>query len=209
MTRRSLERGYVLVDVIMSLVLLGLVIASIYQVLTPVLGFSREANDRLSAQQDIRLAIDSVAGQLHETTLASGRLTVYPAEAGCSGAYDGCIGFVTARSDACRGRFQLRNGAPDWQATIYIWRDVASDQLRSRCDPTATFPVSQWPPPTVAPFAVVGRHITMVSFALQPNGSPNPTSVAIALRERTPTAPRFRALATDLFMQTVFVPENR
>jgi hypothetical protein len=205
----STERGYMLVDMIMGLLLFGLVIVSIYHVFMPVFGLSRGANDRLSAQQDIRLAVDRVGRLLHETTLAFGRIRVYGMEEGCTGPYEGCIAFVSARS-ACAGPFHLLNGAPDWQATVYIWRDVASNELRSRCDSTRTFPVPQWPPAILDPFTVIGTNVSLASFVLQPAGSPDPTSIAVVVRERTAVAPGpGRLRPVDLFLRAVFSPENR
>src|SRR4029077_15963748 len=102
-------------------------------------------------------------GALHETSIAYGRLRVYTSEAGCAGAYEGCIGFVTARDGKCSGTFQLMDGRPNWQATLYLWRDVASNELRLYCDPETTVPVIAWPPPTFEPSAVVGRQNVGVS----------------------------------------------
>jgi type II secretory pathway component PulJ len=149
MRRPSREAGFLLVDLIVGLGLLGFVLLAIYHLYGSTFVLSRDINNRLAAQQDVRLALDRVARALRETTHAFGRLRVYPAEAGCSGAYEGCLGFVTARDANCTGTFQLINGAPNWQATMYLWRDTASNELRLRCDPGTTFPVVTWPPPTL------------------------------------------------------------
>ncbi len=200
------DAGYAIVDVVMGLVLFGLVIVAIYQIFIPAFALSHHINGRLAAQQDVRLAVDRVARQLHETTLDVGRLRVYSADAGCVGAYQGCIGFVTAHS-ACSGPFTLLNGAPDWQATIYIWRDTATNELRTRCNPAAAFPATQWPP-ILAPYAVIGRQVVAASFTLLPEGSPQPTAIAMALEEQIATGSR-QGLQNTFFNQTVFVPENR
>ena len=210
MTPQPAERGYAIVDVVMGLVLFALVIVCVYRVFIPAFTFSREAVARLSAQQDVRLALDRVARQLHETTLAFGRTRMYTAETGCTDAYEGCIGFVTARSAECGGPFQLASGAPDWQATLYVWRDTASNELRMRCDATTAFPVTRWPPPALAPYRVVGVHVTTASFTLGPEGSALPLWVAVALQEEIPAGPRRAPTSRAAFAnRTVFVPENR
>ncbi len=210
MRNRHRDAGYAMVDVIMGLVLFGLVIVAVYQVFLPAFALSRSGNDRLAAQQDIRLAVDRVARQLHEATLAVGRIRVYSPAAGCATAYEGCIGFVTARGGDCAGSFQLRGGAPDWQATIYIWRDTAANELRWRCDPGSSFPAAHWPPPSLAPYTVIGRHVAAASFVLEPAGSQAPTAVEIALREQPPAGARPPAgFRSELFRSTVFAPENR
>ena len=206
MRPRRADAGYAIVDVVMGLVLFGLVIVAIYQIFIPAFALSHHINGRLAAQQDVRLAVDRVARQLHETTLDFGRLRVYSADAGCIGAYQGCIGFVTAHS-ACSGPFTLLNGAPDWQATIYIWRDTATDELRTRCNPATAFPGIQWPP-ILAPYAVIGRQVVAASFTLLPEGSAQPTAIAMALEEQIATGSR-PGLQSTFFNQTVFVPENR
>jgi hypothetical protein len=196
----------VIVDALVGLALLGLVILSIYQVFVTAFVLAQRTDDRLVVQQDVRLALDRMARVLHETTLAPGRLRVYPAEAGCTGQYDGCIGFVTARDANCGGLFQLVNGGPNWQATIYLWRDAASNELRSRCDPRTTFPAVEWPPPALTPHAVIGTNVVGTSFTLQPSGNAAPSSVAVTVHERVPGAsPRLQG---DVYLQTVIVPEN-
>ncbi len=182
----------------MGLVLFSLVIMTLYQVFIPTLALSSNTTERLERQQDVRLAIDRLARELHETTLA--RLTVY--SAGCAGAYEGCIGYVTARR-SCLGAFLLVSGFPDWQATVYVWRDTGSNELRRRCDTTTTFPSGTWPP-TLAPFTVVARQIDQASFALLATG------VQINVREQATTASRSsRRYQTEFLNRTVFVPQNR
>ena len=202
------DRGYSLIDVTVGLVLLGIVLLSIYALYRPMFASSRTIGERLAAQQDIRLAIDRVARALHETSVAVGRMKVYSAGAGCTGAYDSCIGFVTARDAECAGSFQLAAGAPNWQATLYVWRDTASNELRLRCDSSTTFPVGAWPPSPLEPYTVIGTRVVAASFALEPPESPTPTSVAMVLEEQIPGALRSQ-LQTSLFNQTVFLPQNR
>ncbi len=194
----------------MGLVLFSLVILTLYQVFIPTLVLSSNTTERLERQQDVRLAIDRLARELHETTLA--RLTIYTA--GCTGAYEGCIGYVTARCDtsssclgaltsSCSGPyFQTPNGFPEWQATIYVWRDTGSNELRRRCDTTTTFPSSTWPPPLTS-FTVVARQIDQAAFTLLATG------VQISVRERAATASRSsRRYQTEFLNRTVFVPQN-
>jgi hypothetical protein len=207
MRRVSEEVGYLLVDVIVGLALFGFALLAIYHLYGPTFALYRNINDQLSAQQDARLALDRVARALHETTSAYGRLRVYPGESGCSGAYEGCIGFVTARDAKCTGTFQLIDGAPNWQATLYLWRDTRSNELRLRCDPSITFPAGVWPPPVLEPYAVIGNHVAGVSIALQPAGSPRSRAIAIALREQAP--PSLHRSPPMVFNETVFLPQNR
>ena len=199
--------GYLLVDVIVGLALFSFVLLSIYQIYGPTFALSRDINDRLSAQQDIRLALDRVARVLHETTPAFGRLRLYSSEAGCGGAYESCLGFVTAREANCSGTFQLIDGAPNWQATLYLWRDTASNELRLQCDPKTTFPAVTWPPRTLEPYVVIGTHVVAASVTLQPAGDLYPTSIAITLQEQAPTSRR--RSPSSLFNETIFLPQNR
>lgn len=208
MRRPSGTAGYSLIDLTVGLVLLGIVLLSIYALYKPTFALSRNIGQRLAAQQDVRLAIDRVARALHETTMAFGRIRVYSAEAGCTGAYEACIGFVTARDAGCTGSFQLVAGAPNWQATLYVWRDTAANELRLYCDPSTTFPATTWPPPTLEPHTVIGTRVVAASYALEPLGSPAPTAVAMSVEEQIPGPPRSR-LQTVFFSRTIFVPQNR
>lgn len=204
MTGLRNERGHSLVDVVAGIVLMSLVIMTLYHVFTPTFALSRNSSERLERQQDIRLAIDRVARDIHET--AANRITTYAAGNGCSGTYQGCIAFVTPRPN-CSGEFQLAGGFPNWQATVYIWRDVASNELRRRCDTGTTFPTGTWPP-TLTPYTVIGTRIVDAAFTLQPAGSP--TSLAIALREQTDAGSRpTRRYRTEFLNQTIFLPQNR
>ncbi len=207
MKRLSKAGGYLLVDVIVGLALFSFVLLSMYHIYGPTFTLSRDLNDRLAAQQDVRLALDRVAQALHETTTAPGRLRVYPAEAGCTAAYEACLGFVTARDGNCAGTFQLIDGSPNWQATLYLWRDVASGELRLRCEPGTTFPTVTWPPWTLEPFVVIGTHIVGAAIALQPSGDLDPTSIAIAIREQSRTS--LHRSPTTYFNETFFLPQNR
>ncbi len=199
--RRS-EAGATSVDLIMAVVLLSLVLIVVYQVFIPVFALSSNTDERLNRQQDVRLALDRLARDLHEGTAATGRLRVYSPGTGCTGSYEGCIGFVTAR-DGCAGDFRVVGGAPNWQGTIYVWRDVAANELRRRCDTTTAFPIPAWPP-ALTPYTVIGREVVEVSFTLRPDG------VQVSLRERAVTATRSsRRYQTEFRNQTVFVPQNR
>ncbi len=208
MRRLHAEQGYSIVDVLVGLVLLALVILSIYQLYVPTFTLSRNVHEGLEAQQDVRLGIDRVARALHETSTAFGRVRLYTAKSGCTGAYEGCIGFVTAR-DACTGSFRLVGGAPDWQATIYVWRDTSSNELRLRCDTSSAFPVSAWPP-ALEPYTVIGTKVVAAAFTFQPAESPVPTAIGMALQEQASTssgpASRYH---TSFFNRTVFLPQNR
>ena len=197
------EHGYALVDAVTGLVLFALTILSVYQVFIPTFALWRNSDERIVRQQDVRLVIDRLARDLHETTTSFGRLKVYTAAAGCTGAYEGCIGFVTARDSTCAGTFQLApSGDPNWQATIYVWRDTASNELRRRCEPGTISPVGTWPP-SLTPSAVIGRRVIQASFALQLGG------IAISLREQASTAsrPTYR-YQTTFFTQTTLLPQN-
>jgi type II secretory pathway pseudopilin PulG len=207
MKRFSAEGGFSLIDVTVGLVLLGIVLLSIYALYRPTFAFSRIVGERLAAQQDIRLAIDRMSRDLHETTMVPGRLRVYSTEAGCTGDYEGCIGFVTARDSGCTGSFQLIGGSPNWQATLYVWRDTTANELRLHCETGTTFPVATWPPPSLEPYTVIGTRVVAASFTLEPPGKPEPTSVAMAVEEQVP-GPSRSSLPKRLSDRTVFVPQN-
>ncbi|MDR7518763.1 MAG: hypothetical protein QN123_04225 [Armatimonadota bacterium] len=194
------ESGRTSVDLVMGVVLFSLMVVSLYQVFIPTLVLSRNTTERLDRQQDVRLAIDRLARELQETTMTPPRLLTYA----CSGPYQGCIGYVTARVN-CTGQFQMTaEGYPNWQATVYVWRDTASNELRRRCDASTAFPVSAWPPATLTPFTVVARDVAEARFTRLAAG------VEVFLRERAPGALRSgRRYQTDFVNQTVFVPQNR
>jgi hypothetical protein len=197
------EHGYALVDAVTGFVLFALSVVSIYQVFIPTFALWRNSDERIVRQQDVRLVIDRLARDLHETTASSDRLQVYTAAEGCTGAYEGCIGFVTARDNTCAGVFQLApSGDPNWQATIYVWRDTASNELRRRCQEGTILPVGTWPP-TLTPYTVIGRRVIQASFALESGG------IAISVREQASTAsrPTYR-YQTSFFTRTIFVPQN-
>ncbi|MGQ0549618.1 MAG: PilW family protein [Armatimonadota bacterium] len=204
--RSAGEAGHTLVEVMAGVVIMGLAILTLYQVFIPTLALSHSTTVRLERQQDVRLAIDRMTRDLHET--AATRVVVYGAGNGCAEAYEGCIGFVTPRQD-CSGAFQLAGGFPSWQATIYMWRDVASNELRLRCDTTTTVPVSVWPP-VLTPHSVIGTRVIQAAFTLQPAGSPSPTSIAVMLREQSEMASRpSRRYQTEFVNQTILLPQNR
>lgn len=202
------EHGYALVDAVTGLVLFALSVVSVYQIFIPTFALWRNSDERIVRQQDVRLVVDRLARDLHETTTSFGRLKVYTAAEGCTGAYEGCIGFVTARGVPgadCAGAFQFApgdSGEPGWQATIYVWRHTASNELRRRCQEGTILPVSTWPP-TLTPYTVIGRRVIQASFALQSGG------IAISLREQASTAtrPTYR-YQTTFFTQTILLPQN-
>ena len=195
-------------DMIVGVVILGVVMLAVYHVSSSTFSLWRGVDDRLATQQDVRLAIDRVARALHETTPAFGRLRVYTVGEGCTGTFEGCIGFVTARDEQCAGSLQLFDGAPDWQSTIYVWRDTSSNELRLRCDVGKTFPVPTWPP-VLEQFIVIGSHVVAASFSLEPAGSSSPTSVTVMLEEDTPPSRTPAGKSRATFNRTVFVPQNR
>jgi hypothetical protein len=200
------EQGYFLVDVVVGLALFGLLMVAIYHLYLPTITLSQRIHAQLATQQDVRLALDRVARALHETT--AGRVRVYTAESGCAEPYEACMAFVTARDGQCTGTFQLVNGAPNWQAMVYLWRDVASNELRLRCDPTTTFPPTAWPP-TLGPYTVVGTNVAAASFALEPADSPMPRAVAMTVQERPPIGSGAAGSGqTTTYNRTVFGAQN-
>jgi hypothetical protein len=209
MPRFGERQGYGILDVLVGLALLALIIVSIYRLYLPTFALSQRIHDGLQAQQDVRLAVDRVARALHETTTAVGRLRVYPPESGCRGSYDACVAFVTPRDDGCTGSFHLIGGAADWQATIYVWRDAASHELRLHCDATSVFPAPDWPPPVLEPHDVVARNVAAASFTVRTTDGGVPTAIAVALEEQPRTADQVSGYQTAWFNQTVFFPQNR
>ena len=208
MRPRRTERGFSIVDVVVSLALLGLLTLAIFQLYMPTFTLSQNLHEGLAAQQDVRLGIDRVARALHETSTAVGRVRLYEAGSGCTGTYEGCIAFVTAREE-CTGSFRLVGGAPDWQATIYVWRDTSSDELRLRCDTSSAFPVGTWPP-ALEPHTVIGTRVVAATFTLQPAEGLAPATIAMALQEQASTSSgRTSRYRTSTFNRTVFLPLNR
>lgn len=196
------EHGYALVDAVTGFVLFALSLVSIYQVFIPTFALWRNSDERIVRQQDVRLVIDRLARDLHETTTSFGRLKVYTAAEGCTGAYEGCIGFVTARDNTCAGVFQVApSGDPNWQATIYVWRDVASNTLQRRCVPGTISPAGTWPAQPSS--LVIGWRVIQTSFALQSGG------IVLSVREQASTAsrPTYR-YQTTFFTRTIFLPLN-
>lgn len=208
MLRLRIQQGYGILDVLVGLALLALIVLSIYRLYIPTFALSRNMHAGLQAQQDVRLSVDRVARALHETTMAVGRLRVYPAESGCRDAYEACLAFVTARDD-CTGPFRLVEGAPDWQATIYVWRETASNELHLHCDAASAFPAPGWPPPALQPYKVVATNVAAASFTLRTAASGVPTAIVVALQEQIRTAGRASRYQTAWFNQTVFFPQNR
>ncbi len=202
------QAGYTAVDVVTGLTLFALTLVSLYQVLLPTFALWRNSDDRIARQQDVRLAIDRLARDLHETTMAFGRLKVYTAGEGCTGAYEACIGFATARDTGCGGTFQLTaSGDPNWQAIVYVWRDVPSRELRRRCDTSVQMPATTWPP-ALTPHEVIGRRVILTTFTPLPAG-PNPRGIEMVIREVGDTAarPTYR-YQTNFYNQTLYLPQN-
>jgi len=203
------QRGYSAVDAVTGLVLFALSLVSVYQVMIPSFAMWRNSDERIARQQDVRLAMDRMSRDLRESTLALNRLRAYNCAGPSANQNCSAIGFVTARDSNCDGNFQLTGSAdPNWQAVIYVWFDPASLELRRRCDTSTTLPVTTWPP-VLTPSTVIGRRIILMAFTLLPVGNPNPTSVAIAIREQATTAsrPTYR-YQTNFYNQTVFLPRN-
>ena len=203
------ERGVTLVDVIVGLVLFSMLVLAVYHLYLPTFALWRTIDDRLATQQDVRLAVDRVARALQETTLAVGRFRIYTTDNGCSGAYEGCIGFVTARDGKCTGSFHLSQGAPDWRATMYVWRDTGANELRLRCDATTAFPAPAWPP-RLDPSVVIGTHVVGASFSVEPAESATPAAVTVTLAEQiAASGQRATTAQATSYNSTVLVPRNR
>ncbi len=203
------QRGYSAVDVVTGMVLLALSMVSLYQVMIPSFALWRNSDERIARQQDVRLAIDRLSRDLHESTLSLGRLRVYNCAGPSTNQNCSALGFATARDSQCGGAFQLtESGEPNWQAVFYVWLDTGTNELRRYCDTSTTLPAVVLPSP-LTPFDVVGRHLVLAAFTLQPVGSPNPRSVAIALQEQATTAsrPTYR-YQTNFYNETVFLPMN-
>ncbi len=168
-----------------SLAVFALVLVGVYQVFIPVLKFANSTTERLSVQQDVRLAVDRIARDFRESDFS--RLHVYPGNT--------AVALVTTRS-SCSGAFTLdaATGQEQWQAMIYIVLDPTSGEIRRYCDPTTTFYL---PAPVITgPSTLLARNVLSVAF------SPNTDSVTIDLQERTPRG------GAERFIRTEFVPQN-
>lgn len=177
-----------MVDLVVSMAVFALVTAGVFQVFVPFLKMARSTNERLAVQQDVRLAMDRMARDLRETTVPG--LVVYPGGT--------AIGLKSARPN-CNGAFTVGavSGSPLWQASIYIVRDAASQEVRAYCDTTSTFPAAV-APVTTGPFRVLADNVQALSFTQ----SPSLDSVTIELHERTPRGD------ADRYIRTEFVPQN-
>ena len=111
--RSNGSRGYAMVDLVVGMAVFALVTAGVYQVFIPVLKFASSTNERLTVQQDVRLAMDRMARDMRESDMS--RLQVYPggtaiglvtARAGCSGAFtvDAASGRAAGQGVASHGR---------------------------------------------------------------------------------------------------------
>ena len=191
-SRSRRTSGFAAVDLIVGLAVSTLVMVGVYQVFVPVLLFARSSNDRLSVQQDVRLAMDRMARDLRESQMAVSRLRIYGGTA---------IGLVTARP-FCTGPFAINagSGTPDWQAVIYIVRHAPSGELRRYCDTTSTFTAAA--PVVVGAYNLMARNVQAVTFTPDAPTISAATSVTIALHERTPRGEANR------YIRTEFVPLN-
>lgn len=184
------SRGYALVDLVVGMAVFALVTAGVYQVFIPVLKFAHSTNDRLSVQQDVRLAMDRMSRDMRESTIL--RVRVY------SGGT--AIGLATARA-GCTGSYTVDGvtGAPLWQAMTYLVLDGASDEVRRYCDTSSTFPAPA--PVTAGSYEVLARNVQALTFAVLPSPQ-DPVSVVINLHERTPRGD------ADRYIRTEFLPQN-
>lgn len=179
-----------MVDLMASMAIFALVTAGIYQVFIPFLKMARSTTERLAVQQDVRLAMDRMARDLRESTVA--RLRVYPGGT--------AIGFVSARAN-CTGAFSVvaSTGVPDWQAVVYIVLDAPSGEVRAYCDTPSLLWPDDTAPVTSGAFRVLADNVQALTFAQ----SPSPfDSVTIELHERTPRGD------ADRYIRTEFVPQN-
>ena len=138
------SRGFLFIDLMVGMAVFTLVLVGIYQVFIPVLKFARSTNERLSVQQDVRLAMDRMARDVRESSMAR-RIRTYPDGGGPA------IGMVTARA-GCSGSFAIDqpSGRPYWQGIIYIVFDAASGEVRRYCDASTTIPGAA--PATTSPY---------------------------------------------------------
>jgi len=174
-----------MVDLVVGMAVFALVTAGVYQVFIPVLKFAHSTNERLSVQQDVRLAMDRMARDMRESDMS--RLQVYPGGT--------AIGLVTARA-GCSGAFTVdaASGRPLWQAMVYIVRDAPSGEVRRYCDTASPFYAPA--PVTSGPYRVLAGNVQALTFTL------NADSVTIDLHERTPRGDAER------YIRTEFVPQN-
>jgi hypothetical protein len=178
-----------MIDLVASMAIFALVTAGVYQVFIPFLKMARSTSERLAVQQDARLAMDRIARDLRESTVAVGRFRVYGGGT--------AIGLVSARP-SCTGAFTIdaTSGRPLWQAMIYIVRDAASEEIRAYCDTVSTFASAA--PVTSGAFRVLANDVEALTFTQ----SLTLDSVTIELHERTPRGD------ADRYIRTEFVPQN-
>ncbi len=193
--RSNGSRGYALLDLVVGMAVFALVTAGVYQVFIPVLKFAHSTTERLAVQQDVRLAMDRMARDLHESSMAR-RIRTYPDGGGPA------IGMVTARA-GCSGSFAIDqpSGRPYWQGIIYIVFDAASGEVRRYCDASTTIPGAA--PVTPSPYTVLARNVRSLTFTLiNRNADTRPDAVTIDLEEQTPRGDARR------YIRTEFVPQE-
>lgn len=206
------EHGSTLLDVLVAASIFTLIIGSVWRGFIPALTVSTVMHSRLAAQQDVRLALDRVARQIHETSLI--RLQTYvtscpssgcPSETGPGCPVDnGCVAFSSARP-ACVGSFQLLNAKPNWQAAVYLWWDRSSQTVRMFCDATATLPAGTWPDTSSwFTYQTVGSQITAARFILQRDASFKPVSLQVSYTEQIPGSRYQRSFSNE----TGYLPQN-
>jgi hypothetical protein len=178
-----------MIDLVASMAIFALVTAGVYQVFIPFLKMAQSTSERLAVQQDARLAMDRIARDLRESTVAVGRFQVYGGGT--------AIGLVSARP-SCTGAFTVDaiSGRPLWQAMIYVVRDAASEEIRAYCDTASTFAAAA--PVTSGAFRVLANDVEALTFTQ----SLTLDSVTIELHERTPRGD------ADRYVRTEFVPQN-
>ena len=187
------SRGFLFIDLMVGMAVFTLVLVGIYQVFIPVLKFARSTNERLSVQQDVRLAMDRMARDVRESTMAR-RVQVY--------AGGTAIGLATTRAN-CTGSFTIDqpSGRSYWQGVIYIVFDAASGEVRRYCDTSTTFPAAA--PVTAGPYTTLARNVRSLTFTLtNRNVDARPDVVTIDLEEQTPRGDAQR------YIRTEFVPQE-
>jgi hypothetical protein len=206
------EHGSSMFDVLVAISLFALIIGALWRGFIPTMTFSTIMHFRLGAQQDVRLALDRVARQIHESSLI--RLQTYvatcpaggcPSETGPGCPVDnGCVAFSSARP-ACVGSFQLLNAKPNWQAVVYLWWDRPTQTVRMYCDVTTTLPPGTWPDTSAwTTYQTIGRQITATSFVIQRDASLKPQSVQISYTEQIPGKQYERSFSNE----TGYLPQN-